>query len=94
MPNNETSIQIPAAPPAAASTATVGIRTFRIRDSTTGQLVQVQGVVVCDDDGEAMVPLSERTGREILRTLQSLLGVQAQATGMFPVNEPGHTDGG
>ena len=93
MPANESIVQIPAAPTASPAAAPVGIRTFAVKDPLTGALVQIQGVVLCDDSGEPYTPMSEETGREIVKALIALNNVMVQFTGFGTMSDSVSGDG-
>jgi hypothetical protein len=85
MAQNESAVPIAGPAPTAAVT-TYQVRTFAIRDPLTNAITQYQGVVMCDEYGEPLTPLSEDTGREIVKLLNSININLAQANGLLPID--------
>ena len=78
----DSQIAIPAAPGTAPAAPVVGIKTFIVKDPTTGQLVHLQGIVLMDEDQvDAIHPMSERTGQNILAALLSINNILNEFTG-------------
>jgi hypothetical protein len=61
-----------AAPAAAVPGAPFLIKTFSFKD-VTGNVVDCQAVILCDEYGRSIQPMSEVTGREIVNLLRALV---------------------
>ena len=61
-----------AAPGTAVPGAPYNIKTFSFRD-VTGAIVDCQAVILCDEIGRGIQPMSETTGREIVNLLRALV---------------------
>ena len=76
----DSSIAVPAATATATATAVASVKTFVVRDSL-GNLVQVQGTANTDDSGRPLTAMTEETGRDIVRVLQSINNILCEYTG-------------
>jgi hypothetical protein len=70
---------VPVAAPTPATSPGVGslIKTFNARDPN-GNIVDIQAVVLVNEYGKILDPLSEGTGREIVDALKNLLAFMSQ----------------
>lgn len=68
----------PATPTTAV--APIGIRTFTVTDSN-GNILQLQGFAVVDDQNRSFVPMSESTGQAIVAAIKELHTAFALANG-------------
>jgi hypothetical protein len=79
----ETSIAVqPAGAPAAPAPAPLQLKMFTASDGTQANAAS-QGVCLVDEQGRAYSPLSEMTGRKIVRLLDTLCRLTAEQNGQL-----------
>jgi hypothetical protein len=76
----ETSIQVQ---PAATTTGTPAPQPIKMAVASDGSGTEIQAVCLFDDQGRAVLPMTEATGQQIVRLLTQLLNQGAVATGGF-----------
>jgi hypothetical protein len=61
----------PAPAPGAPVPVPMAVKTFTVIDNT-GTLVQIQGVVLVDENGRTITPMTEQTGQALLMAIRQL----------------------